>query len=139
MLNRTMVQGRLVADPEMRTTQSGVAVCSFRVAWSETYKEHEKKLFLSCTAWRGMGEMIGKYFHKGKEIIVEGALETEEYTDKEGNKRSAVKLTVDKAHFCGPKDGSSPSGGGYKIASGPVNVSANDWQEVDEDEGDLPF
>ena len=51
MLNRTMVQGRLVADPEMRTTQSGVAVCSFRVAWSETYKEHEKKLFLSLRRW----------------------------------------------------------------------------------------
>lgn len=137
MLNKTMVQGRLVADPEMRTTPSGVAVCSFRVAWSETYKEHEKKLFLACTAWRGLGEMIGKYFHKGKEIIVEGALETEEYTDKEGNKRSAVKLTVDKAHFCGPKDGSS-SGGGYKSAGSGVNVSANEWGEV-EDEEDLPF
>ena len=120
MLNRTMVQGRLVADPEMRTTQSGVAVCSFRVAWSETYKEHEKKLFLACTAWRGLGEMIGKYFHKGKEI----------------NKRSAVKLTVDKAHFCGPKDGSSS--GGYKSAGSGVNVSANEWGEV-EDEEDLPF
>lgn len=137
MLNRTMVQGQLVADPEMRTTQSGVAVCSFRVAWSETYKEHEKKLFLACTAWRGLGEMIGKYFHKGKEIIVEGALETEEYTDKNGNKRSAVSLTVDKAHFCGPKDGSSSSGG-YKSAGGGVNVSANEWGEV-EDEEDLPF
>ena len=136
MLNRTMVQGRLVADPEMRTTQNGVAVCSFHVAWSETYKEHEKKLFLSCTAWRGLGEMIGKYFHKGKEIVVEGALETEEYTDKEGNKRSAVKLTVDKAHFCGPKDGSSS--GGYKSAGGGVNVSANEWGEV-EDEEELPF
>ena len=62
MLNRTILQGRLCADPEMRRTQSGVAVCSFRVAWSEKYKDHETKLFLSCVAWRTTAEMICKYF-----------------------------------------------------------------------------
>lgn len=103
MLNKTVLQGRLTADPEPRQTQSGISVCSFRVAWSETYKETERKCFLSCTAWRGLADMICKYFHKGKEIVVEGSLETEEYTDKDGNKRSALKLNVDKVHFCGSK------------------------------------
>ena len=53
MLNHMTLQGRLCADPELRNTQSGVSVCSFRVAWSEKYKETETKLFLNCTAWRG--------------------------------------------------------------------------------------
>jgi len=82
MLNHTVVQGRLVADPELRTTQSGTSVCSFRVAWSEKYKETETKLFLSCTAWRGTGEMIAKYFSKGKEILVEGKLSTKSWDDR---------------------------------------------------------
>jgi len=119
MLNKTVVQGRLCADPEMRQTQSGISVCSFRVAWSEKYKDTERKLFLSCTAWRGMADMICGYFYKGKEIVVEGSLHTEEYTDKEGTKRSAIKLNVDRVHFCGSRsdaDGapaSAPATGGF--------------------------
>lgn len=117
--NKTVVQGRLCADPEMRQTQSGISVCSFRVAWSEKYKDTERKLFLSCTAWRGMADMICGYFYKGKEIVVEGSLHTEEYTDKEGTKRSAIKLNVDRVHFCGSRsdaDGapaSAPATGGF--------------------------
>lgn len=105
MLNLTIVQGRLCADPEIRTTQSGVPVCSFRVAWSEKYKETETKLFLSCTAWRGTGEFVEKYFRKGQEIIVRGKLQTRERTDKEGNNRTTNEMTVDEASFCGPKQG----------------------------------
>ena len=143
MLNRTMVQGRLVADPEMRTTQNGVAVCSFRVAWSETYKEHEKKLFLACTAWRGLGEMIGKYFHKGKEIIVEGALETEEYTDKEGNKRTAYEVVADQVYFVESK-AAKPSADvsvapGYDGSPAFSNAGAGDFEEIVDDSDSLPF
>lgn len=69
MVNHLILQGRLTADPELRTTQSGTSVCSFRVAWSEKYKDTETKLFLGCTAWRGTGELVSKYFSKGKEIL----------------------------------------------------------------------
>ena len=62
MLNHMVLQGRLTRDPELRNTQSGTPVCSFTVAWSEKYKETETKLFLSCTAWRGTGEMVSKHF-----------------------------------------------------------------------------
>jgi len=117
MINRTVLQGRLCADPELRYTQAGVPVCSFRIAWSEKYKETETKLFLACTAWRGIGEMVSKYFKKGQEIAVEGKLSTRAWQDRDGNNRSAVELTVDNASFCGPKrDGMAGEYGGHGIA-----------------------
>lgn len=139
MINHMTLQGRLVADPELRNTQNGVAVCSFRVAWSETYKETETKLFLQCTAWRSTAEMISRYFQKGKEIAVEGKLSTRDWTDNDGNKRQSTELTVDRVHFCGSKtDGDGQ--GGYRPAGRPVDVQpGNDFQELTDDDGELPF
>ena len=140
MLNHTIVQGRLCADPDLRTTQSGTSVCSFRIAWSEKVKETETKLFLNCTAWRSTGEMVNKYFSKGKEIIVEGKLSTRDWTDRDGNKRSSNELTVDRVHFCGPKDNAASGSGqtDFHPAGAGVDVRADDFPEVDED-GELPF
>lgn len=134
MVNHMVLQGRLVADPELRTTQSGTSVCSFRVAWSEKYKETETKLFLSCTAWRGTGEMVSKYFTKGREILVEGKLSVRDWEDRDGNKRQSIEMTVDKVHFCGPKpsEGSNAPESGY---APPVSPSYEDL----EDDGELPF
>lgn len=137
MLNKTIVQGRLCADPELRRTNNGTAVCSFRLAWSETVKERETKLFLPCVAWQSTAERVSKFFLKGKEVIVEGKLSTREYEDRDGNRRSVTELTVDRVHFCGPKNSESDSGG-YKPAGKPVSVDAEDFAEI-EDDGDLPF
>ena len=104
MVNRTILQGRLCADPEMRRTNNGTAVCSFRVAWSETIKDRETKLFLNCVAWQGTAELICKYWYKGKEILLEGKLSTREYQDKNGNDRSVTEMTVDRVHFCGKNE-----------------------------------
>lgn len=134
MVNKLILQGRLVADPELRQTQGGVAVCSFRVAWSEKYKETETKLFLPCTAWRGTGEMIAKYFRKGKEIILEGKLSTRSWKDNNGNDRQTTELTVDRAHFAGSKSDDSGSCQSYE-----PNVSGADFTEMDGDDGDIPF
>ena len=143
MLNHMTLQGRLVREPELRNTASGASVCSFTVAWSEKYRENETKLFLPCTAWRSGGEMVAKYFHKGQEIVVEGKLSTREWTDRNGNKRSTNEMTVDRVHFCGPKQ----SEGGnvpeselppYRAAGSGVNVSAGDFADL-EDDGELPF
>ena len=132
MLNRTILQGRLCADPEMRRTQSGVAVCSFRVAWSEKYKDHETKLFLSCVAWRTTAEMICKYFRKGKEILLEGKLSTREYQDKNGNDRSVTEMTVDRVHFCGKNEDAQ--------GTFPRTDVKSQLMELDEDDmSDLPF
>lgn len=131
MVNHMILQGRLVALPELRHTQSGVAVASFRVAWSRKYKGSETKLFLNCVAWRGTAEMLCKYFGKGQEIVVEGELNTRGYTDRDGNDRQVTELIVSQAHFCGPKSGGNnqPSG----------SYPENQFNELTEDDGELPF
>lgn len=132
MINRTILQGRLCADPEMRRTQNGTAVCSFRVAWSETVKDRETKLFLNCVAWQGTAEMICKYFRKGKELAVEGRLSTREYDDRDGNRRSVTEMTVDRVHFCGKNE----DGHGMP----PRTDGQSQFVEMDEDDmSDLPF
>lgn len=129
MVNRTILQGRLCAGPEMRRTNNGTAVCSFRVAWSETIKDRETKLFLNCVAWQGTAELICKYWYKGKEILLEGKLSTREYQDKNGNDRSVTEMTVDRVHFCGKNED----------AQGTSQQTGGRFVELDEDDSDLPF
>ena len=116
MLNHLSLQGRLVADPELRDTNSGVKVANFRIAWSEKVKDRETKLFLECKAFGGLAEHIGKYFSRGQETVVEGKLTTEEWKSKEGENRSKIVLVLSGINFCGKKqDGTAqaqdPSGG----------------------------
>lgn len=132
MVNRMILQGRLCADPEMRRTQNGTAVCSFRVAWSETIKDRETNLFLNCVAWQGTAELICKYFRKGKELAVEGRLSTREYDDRDGNRRSVTEMTVDRVHFCGKNEDAQ--------GVPPRTDGKSQFVEIDEDEVlDLPF
>lgn len=131
MVNRMILQGRLCADPEMRRTQNGTAVCSFRVAWSETVKDRETKLFLNCVAWQGTAEMICKYFRKGKELAVEGRLSTREYDDRDGNRRNVTEMTVDRVHFCGKNEDAQ--------GMPPRTDGKSQFMEMDEDDSDLPF
>lgn len=131
MINRMILQGRLCADPELRRTNSGTAVCSFRVAWSETIKDRETKLFLNCVAWQGTAEIICKYFRKGKELAVEGRLSTREYDDRDGNRRSVTEMTVDRVHFCGKNEDAQ--------GMPPRTNGKSQFVEMDEDDSDLPF
>lgn len=104
MLNKVVLQGRFTADPEMKTTQSGVSCCNFTVAWSEKYKEIETNCFLSCRAWRQTAEFVPKYFHKGDQVVVEGRLVTQKWQDQQGQNHSMTLCEVDKVHFCGSKN-----------------------------------
>ena len=131
MVNRMILQGRLCADPEMRRTPNGTAVCSFRVAWSETIKDRETKLYLTCVAWQGSAELICKYWYKGKEILLEGKLSTREYQDKNGNDRSVTEMTVDRVHFCGKNEDAQ----GMPTRTG----GKSQFVEMDEDDSDFPF
>lgn len=140
MLNKIFIMGRLTRDPELRTTNSGTSVASFSLAVDRNYKgaDGEKETdFIDCVAWRSTAEFAAKYFTKGRMAVVEGRLQIRPWTDKEGNNRRSAEVIVDNMYFGDSKrDGDT---GGARPASGPVNVSANDWQEGDEDEGDLPF
>ena len=108
MLNHYSLQGRMVNDPELKQTNSGVQVVNFRAAWSEKYKEKENKLFIECKAFGAQAEFIGKYFRKGQEICLEGKLNTEEW-ETDGQKRSKIVLMVQNAHFCGKREESNNS------------------------------
>ena len=101
MVNHMILQCRFVADPEI-STKGDLKYCRFRVAWSNTFKEKETKLFLNCVAFRHTAEFIGKYFRKGQEIVIEGQLETDTW-EKDGEKRSSIKMNVERAHFSGNK------------------------------------
>ena len=112
MVNHLVMQGRMVADPELKTTNSNVSVVNFRLAWSEKYKDRENKCFLECKAFGAQADFICKFFRKGQEINVEGKLNTEEWETQDGQKRSKIILLVSNVHFSGAKkqdDGVQPN------------------------------
>lgn len=139
MVNKSILQGRLTTDPEIKQTPSGVSCANFTVAWSNKYKEVEEKCFQRCKAWRATADFIGKYFAKGQEITVVGKMITESW-EKDGQKYSAQVLTVDEAHFCGSKkDSQGEASGGYTppaAANPPAGTPK--FETVGEDD-ELPF
>lgn len=127
-LNVCAFMGRFVREPEVKTTGSGVSVCSFTLAVDRNYApkgEDKKADFIDFTAWRGTADFIGKYFHKGDMIAVSGELQTRMYEDKDGNKRKAVEIVVNNASFCGGKSDNN-SGGNDSDFGGDYKVLDND-------------
>lgn len=154
-MNSVCLMGRLTADPELRQTQSQVPVLSFSIAVDRAYQpkgqEQRQADFINLVAWRQTAEFISRYFHKGQRIAVQGSLQSRQYTDKEGNKRTAYEVVVDNAFFCESKNGggsgygaAAPSFGGAQqpmyTESKPAFSTANagDFEEIVGDE-DLPF
>lgn len=110
MLNTVSIQGRLVADPELRTTQSGVSVCNFRVAVDRDYvpRDGERQAdFFTVVCWRGTAEFVQKYFHKGQMIIINGTLQSRSYDDSNGIHRYSVEIQADRVNFAGSKQESA--------------------------------
>lgn len=129
MINHMTLQGRLTRDLEMKTTQTGIKYTTFTLAWSEKYKETEQKCFMRCKAWRGTAEFMEKYINtKGTQLIVEGRVTTDDWTDESGQKKTITELNVDKVHFCGSKSS------GDAAAQTPDEPSP-----MPADDGDLPF
>ena len=106
MLNVVAIMGRLVADPELRTTQSGTNVCSFRIACDRNFArqgEQRQADFIDIVAWRQQAEFVSKYFQKGSLIAIEGSLQTRQYQDKNGNNRTAIEIVANNVNFAAPK------------------------------------
>ena len=138
MLNHVTIQGRLVENPSIGQANSGTDYANFRIAWSEKIKERENKLFLDCKAFGGTAKFIGQYFSKGQELIAEGKLNTEEWTNQDGQKRSKIVLMVSNVHFCGKKDSSETASASPAPATAPApSENAGGFTEVETDE--LPF
>jgi len=104
-INIVAITGRLVRDPEIRQTQSGVAVCSFAVAVDRAYKSGEERQadFIDCTAWRHSAEFLEKWFHKGDMIGITGHLQTRNWETDDGQKRKSTEIIVDNLSFVGSK------------------------------------
>lgn len=167
MLNNCTFGGRIVRDPEMRRTGSGVAVTSFTIAVERDIAGQDGKRetdFVDCVAWREKGEFVAKYFKKGSMIIAKGRMQSREWTDKQGNKRKAWELQVDGVYFGGKKDENSQVGqrdqGAYGAYSGgnaypettamlnrygsrgtydPPQDPGGDFAMLTDDDGQLPF
>lgn len=132
-MNRAIIVGNLTKDPELKTTNQGVACAKFTVAVQRKYRDSRGQYgtdFINCVAWRGTAEFICKHFIKGNRIGVEGSIQTRNYEAQDGSKRTAVELAVDNAEFVAPKQGNAEQP--------QTNVSRSDgYTEVPED--DLPF
>ena len=99
MLNRIILMGRLTRDPELRTTQAGVSVCSFSIAVDRDFKKEGDKEtdFIDIVAWRSTAEFASKYFRKGRMVVVDGRLQMRDWVDKEKNKRRSAEVIADNA------------------------------------------
>ena len=152
MLNHIVIMGRLTRDPELRHTQAGTAVASFTVAVDRDFKDKEtgerKTDFIDCVAWRSTGEFVDKYFAKGRMAVVEGRLQLRDWTDKEGNKRRSAEVLVSSVYFgdSKPKDGDSAGGKAkagknddFQLPGDFGTGSDNDFADLADDDGDLPF
>ena len=140
-LNIIVLQGRLVRDPEMRTTQSGVAVASFTLAVDRDFggKDSGEKQtdFIDCTAWRHTAEFVSKYFSKGRMAVVSGRLQIDNYTDNAGNKRKAAKVIADNIYFGdSKKDGTA---GGQSDEAASFTPASAGFVPVEVDNSELPF
>lgn len=101
MINKVILMGRLCADPELKTTQSGIAVCRFRIAVNRQYSKNsdQKADFINIVSWRQQAEFVNRYFRKGSMIIVEGKLQNADYTDNNGVKHYAMNVQADNVTF----------------------------------------
>lgn len=140
MLNVVAIMGRMVKDPELKTTNSGKSVCSFRIANDSGYKDasgQSQTNWLDVTAWGKTAEFVCKYFPKGALIAIEGRLQSRNYQDKSGNNRNAVDVVVNNVSFAGNKEPAQSQNVANRAVSAPV-VANNEYEPI-EDDGDLPF
>ena len=135
-MNNVILKGRLVADPELRQTQSNISVVRFKIAVDKyTGKDGEKAAdFIDCNAWRGTADFISKYFKKGQEILIRGSLHNKNW-EKYGVKYYSYEVTAENCEFCGSKNS---NGSQQNDNSTPPDFDPNSFEEIIS-EGDVPF
>lgn len=162
MLNKTIIMGRLVRDPELKQTQSGLPVTSFSLAVERDFKDKtsgEKVTdFFDVVAWRQTAEFVCKYFSKGRMMVVEGRLQSRKWEDRNGNKRVSIEIVADNCYFGDSKKSDDNSGyqqGGYQSQGGYSGgystgydspppaagcpPAGSVFEPIDDDESQLPF
>ena len=123
-VNKVILVGRLGKDPELRYTPSGAAVATFSLATTENFKDRdgnrqEKTEWHNIVVWRQLAEVCGKYLHKGKQVYLEGKIQTRSYDDRDGNKRYITEIVVDQMQMLGSReDGGEGHGSGQSSGGG---------------------
>jgi single-strand DNA-binding protein len=105
-INKSILGGRLTADPELKQTVSGISACTFTIAVNRKYTKdgQQEADFINCQAWRQTAEFICRHFKKGSSICVTGAIQTRSWTDSNNQKRYATEVVVDEAYFVDGKN-----------------------------------
>ena len=129
--NKVIIGGRLTSDPELKTTQSGIAVVQISVAVNRKAKQGETDFF-NVTAWRQTAELIARYFHKGSSICIVGSLQNSTWTDKNGLKHTKTDIVADEVSFVDSRSDSEPAQSSYGQQTVPK------FEEIKTD-ADLPF
>ena len=151
-INRVVLTGNLTRDPELRSTQSGMSVCSLRIASNTRRKNQssgeweDKPNFFDVTVWGAQGENCARFLAKGRPVALDGRLEWREWEGQDGNKRQNVEIVADSVQFLGSRDDTGGGGGGFTPRS-DVPVDDRDFQPAGARSGngaaaaddDIPF
>ena len=141
--NHIVLVGRLVADPELRQTQDGTPVTSFRIAVNRPKGRsgQEQTDFFGVSVWRQRAEIAAKYLQKGKPVLVSGRLQIREYTDRDGNKRTAVEVTADDFQFMDSRPSGDNGGGGVSRQPAPAAQSGElpEYEFQGDADEEVPF
>lgn len=140
MLNHIVIMGRLARDPELRRTQTGTPVASFRLAVERDFKDKasgERIIdWIDVTAWSYTAEFVSKYFTKGRMAVVSGRLQMRDWTDKNGIKRTSAEIVADSVYW-----GDSRREGDGQSAAAPAEAypPRQEFEALPNDDGELPF
>jgi single-strand DNA-binding protein len=138
-INKVILIGHLGRDPEVRYTAEGTAVANFTIATSDQWKDKatgekkERTEWHRIVAWRRLGEICGEYLSKGRQVYIEGSLQTREWQDQDGNKRWTTEIVAQNMQMLGPREQTGSFSGGYD-SPGP---GPSDNKSPTED--DIPF
>lgn len=154
-VNKVILVGNLGKDPELRYTPAGAAVATFSLATTERFKgkdgqQQEKTEWHNIVAWRQLAEICGKFLHKGKQVYIEGRIQTRSYDDRDGNKRYITEIVADQMQMLGRAGeegggGSSrpAAGGGRPAAAAPASAAMPDYESFSDPpfnpDDDIPF
>ena len=140
-MNKVFLIGNLTRDPELTETSGGLQVCRFSIALKRGYRNGDGEYatdFFNCVAWRGLGENVARYAHKGNKIAVSGSIELRNYEDSQGAKRTSVDIQVQDVEFLTPRQSDSNGDDvGHEAPRG--NGRKTTLQSFDDEDGDIPF
>ncbi len=141
MLNKAILMGRLTRDPELRHTQSNMAVCSFRLAIDRDRKNpngERQTDFIDCVAWGRQAEFVAQWFAKGVMAIVVGRVQSRQWQEQNGNNRTAIEVNCDEVSF-GETKKAREEKQGFTAQDSDYAAQDSDFSDMTDDDGDVPF